>query len=219
MNDGALMSLPENIRAELRGEVALASLCSLLIGVGYLLLPGALHIGPGWLVLVIEAVFLGPLAYSIFVHPMPHHIARYVRFALQALLALALASSVILLIVHLPELSKAKQILVPAALLWISNILLFAQWYWELDGGGPLARTRARKKFAADFQFPQQVSGQNWSPSFIDYLFLAFCSSTALSPADTMPLTARAKLMMMAQALLSLLLIAMAIARAINIIQ
>ena len=95
---------------------------------------------------------------------------------------------------------------------------MFATWYWEIDGGGPRKRLIAGHQ-AADFQFPQQIGGNTsgWAPGFIDYLFLAFCSATALSPADTMPLARRAKLLMMGEALISLLILFLLVARAVNI--
>jgi uncharacterized membrane protein len=97
--------------------------------------------------------------------------------------------------------------------------LVFAIWYWEIDGNGPHARVLAKHQ-ARDFRFPQQEEGNptGWAPGFVDYVFLAFCSATALSPADTMPLTQRAKLMTMAEAILSLLIIVLLVARSINIL-
>ncbi len=212
-------------RDEIRGEVILASACAILVGIAYAQLPQHIIVGPNWTLLALEACLLAPLAYSVFWHPLPHHIARYIRIALQILLALALVISIILLVTSLPKVPQASRLLQPAGILWVSNILIFAQWYWELDGNGPIARRRALNQ-AHDFQFPQQATPQPqenradmWQPGFIDYLFLAFCSSTALSPADTLPLTQRAKLLMMFQAIVSLLLLVMVVARAINIIQ
>ena len=205
------------VREELRGEVVLSSICALLVGLAYMVLPDPLHFGPKWLLLAIAVVLLLPLFYSVYVHPLPHRLARYARLTLQYLMAMALVTSIVLLIESLSQESNYKHLLEPAALLWISNILIFAQWYWEIDGGGPLARSR-KEGIAVDFQFPQQANGQQWTPGFIDYFFLAFCSSTALSPADTLPLTQRAKLLMMGQATLSLLLIALVISRVVNII-
>ena len=132
-------------------------------------------------------------------------------------LVLALIISLVLLIVDLPHERHAIDLLRPAGVLWISNILIFAQWYWEIDGDGPILRHKHGHK-AADFQFPQQADGKAWAPGFVDYLFLAFCSATALSPADTVPLSRRAKLLMMVQASISLLLIALVISRSVNII-
>jgi uncharacterized membrane protein len=104
-----------------------------------------------------------------------------------------------------------------AALLWFFNILVFALWYWELDGGGPWKRHLSGHQ-AADFLFPQQVSGNSWVPHFLDYLFLAFTGATALSPADTFPLSRLAKTLMMIEAILSLTVVAVLAARAVNIL-
>lgn len=103
------------------------------------------------------------------------------------------------------------------ALLWLSNILIFAVWYWEIDGDGPLHRHQ-RGHPAIDFMFPQQATGKPFAPGFVDYLFLAFCFATALSPADTAPLTARAKLLMMGEALVSIAIIVLLVARSVNIL-
>jgi len=113
-----------------------------------------------------------------------------------------------------PELLRA------AGILWVFNILVFALWYFEIDGGGPLKRHLAEPK-ATDFLFPQYAPGSNsnWKPQFLDYVFLAFNSSTALSPADTQPLTKKAKVLMMIQAVFSLVVIVLLAARAVNILQ
>jgi hypothetical protein len=105
-----------------------------------------------------------------------------------------------------------------AALIWIVNILTFSLWYWELDGGGP-GRRHHDGYHDADLVFPQaqrEDSAGVWLPHYVDYLFLAFNTSTAFSPTDTLVLSVRAKLLMMAQASISLLVLAIIAARAIN---
>ncbi len=106
-----------------------------------------------------------------------------------------------------------------AALLWGFNILVFALWYWEIDGGGPYKRHLAGHQ-ATDFMFPQQADGNKtgWVSHFFDYLFLAFTGATALSPADTYPLTPLAKALMMMEAVLSMTIIVLLAARAVNIL-
>jgi uncharacterized membrane protein len=98
-------------------------------------------------------------------------------------------------------------------------VVTFAVWYWSIDGGGPAQRHR-EEHVSEDFQFPQMNSeGKTtrvWSPGFLDYLFLAFNTSTAFSPTDTAFLSQRAKVLMMVQALLSLLILAVLVGRAIN---
>jgi len=109
-----------------------------------------------------------------------------------------------------------------AVALWITNILVFARWYWKLDAGGPHERDRARGRLASSFLFPQMLgqSGQepSWSPHFMDYLFLAFNTSTAFSPTDTAVLSRWAKAVAMLQSLISLTIIALLAARAVNIL-
>jgi uncharacterized membrane protein len=106
-------------------------------------------------------------------------------------------------------------------LLWANNVLIFSIWYWLVDGGGLEARQATAGR--GDFAFPQQTielaSWKDWRPSYFDYLFLAFSHSTAFSPADTVVLSKRAKGLIMVQASVSLVILAMIAARAINIIQ
>ena len=114
-----------------------------------------------------------------------------------------------------------------AAALWITNILVFASWYWRLDGGGPAARDAREVHKDGAFLFPQMTLPQNikeqmgeqcWSPNFVDYLFLAFNTSTAFSPTDSPVLSRWAKLLMMVQALISFATVALLAARAVNIL-
>ena len=199
----------------------IATLGALLVGVIYFALGESLTVGPNWLVFVLEVLLLVPPLFWVLVmrRPISERVLRTLNIGLLVVLTLALASSLALLVQELPHLSKGYTILRSAGLLWLSNILIFATWYWEIDGGGPHQRHRAGH-IAADFQFPQQVGGKpmRWAPGFVDYVFLAFCSATALSPADTMPLTQRAKLLMMVQALISLLILVLLVARSVNIL-
>lgn len=205
------------IYVEVRPQLLLSTLAALLVGAANALLPDALTIGPSWLLLAITCVTVVPLFYAILFHPLPHRLVQTIRLGLQVVLTLALLGSITLLIAQLPQLKVGGELLRSGGLLWASNILIFALWYWEIDGNGPVGR-HLRGHPALDFQFPQQAGGQSWAPGFFDYLFLAFCSATALSPADTMPLTQRAKVLMMLQAVISLTLLALLIARSINIL-
>jgi uncharacterized membrane protein len=130
---------------------------------------------------------------------------------------LALFVGVALFVLTLPSDRHATRLLRSAAILWSFNILVFALWYWEVDGGGPWKRHLSGHR-AADFLFPQQATGEPWTPHFLDYLFVAFTGATALSPTDTYPLTRLAKMLMMCEALLSLAIAAILIARAVNIL-
>ena len=192
----------------------------LAIGVLYALLPQRLRIGPNWLLLAIEIVILLPLAISLLTqHRFSHLTTRIFALILLGIVTLALAISILLLIISLPTNKHATDLLGSAAILWAVNILVFALWYWEIDGGGPVKRHQSGHQ-AADFIFPQQVNGNDgsWAPHFLDYLFLAFTGSTALSPADTFPLTRPAKTLMMIEAILSLTIIVLLAARAVNIL-
>lgn len=217
------------------GQLVVAAIGALLPGVFYLALPENLSLGPRWLLLVVEVVLVvPPLAWRLVSeHPMPYGLARGFALALLAVVTAGLIGSIVLLVSDLPRVSGGAQLLRSAVVLWGIDILVFALWYWEVDGGGPLRR-HARPPGAADFQFPQQgqeqppdadaVPGEKrrhrrgWRPGFVDYLFLAFCSATALSPADTMPLSHRAKLLMMAEAIISLLILVLLVARSVNVL-
>jgi len=104
--------------------------------------------------------------------------------------------------------------------IWLTNVIVFGLWYWELDRGGPAARQQARHR-RPDFLFPQMStpgSAPGWTPDFLDYLYTSFTNATAFSPTDTMPLTAWAKLLMMLQSLASLVTVAVVVSRAVNIL-
>lgn len=202
-------------------QLSIATVGALLVGLLYLALPIEIVLGPRWLPLVLEVVLLAPPILALFTDRgfLPHRWSRALALALLVVMTVSLLGSIALLIVNLPQIPKGGELLRSGALIWTLNVLVFAVWYWETDGNGPKARHRAGYH-AADFQFPQQADGDpgRWKPGFIDYLFLAFCTATALSPADTMPLTRRAKLLMMVQSVISLLALALIIGRSINII-
>ncbi|TMD68339.1 MAG: hypothetical protein E6I91_04710 [Chloroflexi bacterium] len=188
------------------------------IGLLYFALPDRLTIGPSWLLLTIEAIVIIPL---LFIrrsgHPLAPKTIRILALVLLGAVTIGLVGSVSLLILQLPA-EKGSSLLRDAALLWGTNILVFALWYWEIDGGGPQKRHLSGHK-AADFMFPQQADGNTtgWVAHFADYLFLAFTGATALSPADTYPLTRQAKMLMMTEAMLSMIVIVLLAARAVNI--
>lgn len=117
--------------------------------------------------------------------------------------------------------NSGTTLLIDALNIWSTNVIVFALWFWSTDRGGP-PTCGLVKRAEANFLFPQMTLNdrdfQDWLPGFIDYFFLAFTNATAFSPTDTMPLTARAKLLMMAEAMISLLTIALVAARAVNIL-
>jgi hypothetical protein len=117
---------------------------------------------------------------------------------------------------------SGRTLLLDAVNIWATNVIIFALWFWALDRGGPAGQMLGTGR-GNDFQFTQQQPGSttrfaSWSPGFIDYLFLAFTNATAFSPADTFPLTVRAKLLMMAESGISLVTIALVASRAVGIL-
>ena len=117
---------------------------------------------------------------------------------------------------------SGKQLLLSAVSIYLTNIILFGLWYWQLDGGGPGGRGTHRPP--VDFLFPQmnasdKVTEQpDWRPTFFDYMYISITNGTAFSPTDAMPLTHRAKLLMSIQAVVSLATVALVAARAVNIL-
>jgi hypothetical protein len=140
------------------------------------------------------------------------------------------AGELIFLVGGLPKHRDAPEALLRSAgALWIANVLVFALWYWRLDAGGPHERDRLAGRSNSSFLFPQMLIQDNadpeikrqsplWSPHFVDYLFLAFNTSAAFSPADTAVLSRRAKLGMMTQALISLSIVVLLAARGVGIL-
>lgn len=190
----------------------------LMTGLFYLVLPPNIILGPNWLLLGVEVVFVAPLVFDILTAWDLSHVARRIFVIIPLILStLALILAVVLFTLTLPSDTQATNLLRAAALLWFFNILVFALWYWEIDGGGPWKRHRSGHE-AADFMFPQQVDGKRWAPDFLDYLFVAFTAATAFSPTDTFPLTKKAKVLMMIQAVISLVVIGILAARAVNIL-
>ncbi len=198
---------------------SLAALVGILLtGLLYLVLPPNLIIGPNWLLLVVEGVFVVPLVIDIVTAwDLSHTARRLLVLVPLGVSTVALIAGVALFVLTLPADRHATDLLRAGALLWCFNILVFALWYWEVDGGGPWKRHLAGHR-AADFLFPQQAAGQSWVPHFLDYLFVAFTGATALSPADTYPLTRLAKGLMMVEAVLSLAVVGILIGRAVNIL-
>lgn len=197
-----------------------AALVAVSIGVLFLALPEYLTVGPNWLLLVVEAILLLPLLFLGYIKRLlSHRTSRILMLTMLGVATVALASGIVLLLKSLPGNNNAPLLLRSAALLWCSNVLVFALWYWELDGGGPLKRHLMGHK-AADFMFPQQTDGNttHWMPHFLDYLFVAFTGATALSPADTFPLTRVAKGLMVVEAVFSMVIIVLLAARAVNIL-
>ncbi len=219
-------------RHEPRWHASLAVVAAMLL---YITLPPRLTIGPVWAAPAIVLLLLVPLSILV---PRRHRETRRTRFLSIMLIAIVNffnLVSVLLLVGGLfrPEkavLHSAAMLLRTGGQIWATNILVFALWFWELDGDGPDARAHAASATeieGADFLFPQMTIAlaggdgthcidRNWKPQFIDYLYLAFTNSTAFSPTDTMPLSRWAKILMTVEAVISLITIAIVVARSIN---
>lgn len=199
-----------------------------VLGVGglNLALPPSLVAGPRWLLLVVVIALLLPitLSHRMGAHRLNHKLGQFVAGIMTTSLVLSLA----LLLHALPSHKEAPlDMLRSATALWITNVLVFASWYWRLDAGGPNVRDLRGVHCSGAFLFPQMTlapehaeegAGPVWSPQFIDYLFLAFNTSTALSPTDTAVLSRWAKVLVMAQAAISLTIIVILAGRAVNIL-
>ena len=194
-----------------------------VLAVGFLAfaLPEPLSPGPRWLLLLLLVILLVPTILARrFSYPRVNNILGHL---LSSLITLFLIWSVAMLIRRLPlHQEPPAELLRSAALLWITNILVFASWYWRLDAGGPRARDLRPGHKQGAFLFPQMTRPQEenpgWSPHFLDYLFLAFNTSTAFSPSDTAILTRWAKALVMIQSCISLTVLAILAARAVNIL-
>lgn len=164
------------------------------------------------MILVLVVVLLVPILYAR--QRGLHALARFLGLSLVTLATVAVASSVFRLVVLLPTEQTPQQALLNSGLVWITNAATFAVWYFEIDSGGP-DRRRREGHDADDFMFPQdQDDHSNWSPSFVDYLFLAFTTNLTFGPTDTAVLSRRAKILTMVQSFFSVLIIAVVVARA-----
>ena len=211
------------IQAEPRWPVVVATFA---VGILFYSIPESLTVGPNWLLVVIIAVLMIP---SVISHrERLSKLNQIVAYMTLSVITLALISSLTLLIVRLPRhMESPVELLRAAAALWVGNLLVFASWCWRLDGGGPNERDRRGIHTDGAFLFPQmmmdtqlrkQMGEDKWSPGFVDYLFLAFNTSTAFSPTDVPVLSRWAKAMMMVQSSISLATLALLAARAVNIL-
>jgi hypothetical protein len=191
----------------------------LLTGIIYLLLDSKLKIGPDWALLAIELALILPLwIFWTTGHTLSYRTTRIISFVLLGCVTAGLVIAVSLLIHDLGNFRRGFTLLQTAGLVWVFNVLVFALWYWDTDGGGPRKRHETNHQ-AVDLQFPQQQDGKSgqWAPDFLDYLFVSFTGATAFSPTDTFPLTHRAKILMMIEASNSLIIVAVLISRVANI--
>ncbi len=209
------------LRPEPRWPAVVAMLAIVAL---YWSLPERLTPGPTWLFLVIVLVLLAAAIAFYFAGKTRLNFALGV--ALLIVITVAVVWSLATLIAALLNKSEPpKDLLRSAVALWMSNLLVFASWYWRLDAGGPHRRDLRSSHTEGAFLFPQmtlqpksKLANPGWKPGFVDYLFLAFNTSTAFSPTDTPVLSRWAKVLMMVQSSISLGSIAILAARAINIL-
>jgi hypothetical protein len=198
-----------------------AVLALLATGGLHFVIPAPLRFGQEWLMLAVVSLLLIP---TVVAHRAGKLLLNKVlSHTVAGAVTASMVWSLIRLISRLPKHTDPPvDLLRAAAALWVVNILVFASWYWRLDAGGPNARDQRDAHDEGAFLFPQMItpwqSDKNWRPGFVDYLFLAFNTSTAFSPTDVPVLSRWAKGMMMMQALISLATVALLAARAVNIL-
>jgi uncharacterized membrane protein len=188
-------------------------------------LPEKLTLGPRWLLPTVEGLLVVGLVLAYDRPDLKHaKLRRQFAIGLIGLVSAVNMFSLILLVHYLLRGGKphgGHALILAGVVLWVTNVLLFALWYWELDRGGP-TRRMLEPDTLPDFLFPQMTehkhAPEDWSPGLIDYLYLSFTNATAFSPTDTMPMTAIAKILMTVQSLASLVTIGLVVARAVNIL-
>lgn len=198
----------------------------LAVGLLRLALPKPLAAGPSWLLIVVVAALFIPTVWTR--RRGLYRQNRILGYTVTSIVTADMVWSLCLLVTALTaHRIEPQDLLRASAALWISNILVFASWYWRLDAGGPHAREQRGMHTDGAFLFPQMtltrettdtMHAQSWSPGFVDYLFLAFNTSTAFSPTDCPVLTRWAKILMMIQSLISLATVVLLAARAVNIL-
>lgn len=216
----------EHIRVDKPEPRWQALLAFLAVGAIYIALPRKLIFGPTWLLPTLIVILLIPTVVS---HKMgKRSLNRILGIVINGLTTLALIGSVVLLVRALPSHRESPLALLSSGgLLWLTNVIVFALWYWRLDGGGPTQRREEKKFGSTSFLFPQmqvphderaQFACTGWRPHFVDYLFVAFTQSSTFGPTDA-PLLARwAKILSMVQIAISLSIVILLISRAVGVL-
>ncbi|HVW23516.1 MAG TPA: hypothetical protein VHB51_03505 [Candidatus Saccharimonadales bacterium] len=190
-----------------------------------LLLPDRYVLGSRLTLIAMELVLLIALSFTtpkerIF-RSLSRRINVFLLIALTGLANLYSLGSVAHRLLSSGHINNGRNLILAAVNIYLTNIIIFGLWYWEMDGSGPGRRMEA-KRHELDFMFTQNqfesYSHPRWRPTFIDYLYLSSTNAMAFSPSDTVPLSRRAKLLMLAQATISLVAIALVAARAVNIL-
>jgi uncharacterized membrane protein len=199
----------------------LAILAALVL---YFVLPPKLTIGPNWIVPSAELLVLAALVAATPRRGRTRRRRRVIALTVVLVATLANLVAVGLLTHYLITGGHARgaDLINGGLLIWCTNTLLFAVWFWELDRGGPVPPRDGEPPLAPDFLFPQMTDAKyaepGWKPRFSDYLYVSLTNQTAFSPTDTMPLTTRAKLLMGVQGVASLITVGIIVARAVNIL-
>jgi len=190
-----------------------------------LLLPERLTVGPTWLIPALEGALLIGLFLATPRELEREHPRR--RVMALAMIAFVSAANVFSLqqlthfLLHTHKPTNGRELIISGMLIWLTNFLIFALWYWELDRGGPGKRAAGHDQ-APDFLFPQmsddRIEPRDWRPAFLDYLYVSLTNATAFSPTDTMPLSQMAKSVMGIQAVVSLVTLGLIVSRAVNIL-
>ncbi|HMK13071.1 MAG TPA: hypothetical protein VK461_15885 [Acidimicrobiales bacterium] len=215
-------------RAESRWPPSIAVLVFIVLNTGVrLYLPSERLVTLPFLTPVIELVLLGVLVLSdpLGVEPRAQWF-RKVAIALVLLLVAAALWGTIILVAHIidndPQTNSAGYLLAYGALVLVGNNIAFALLFWQFDSGGPIARSEHRAKYP-DFAFVEQVNPDlaepGWFPIFADYMYLGFTNTVAFSPTDVMPLATWAKMTMALQSTVSIVVLGLVIARAVNVLQ
>lgn len=201
------------------------SIVVLFVIVLQLALPSELSLPFQNIICLLELLLLLVLAIAsprrIHLHHSP---TRSVGLVLVSVMTFSNTASAVKLIIELvtAKIQSAELLLVSGGSIWLTNIVIFSLWYWELDRGGPGARAQARD-LHPDFIFPQMsdpnYAPDHWHPNFFDYLYMSFTNASAFSPTDVLPLTRWAKMLMLIQSLTSLMTVGLVIARAVNILR
>jgi hypothetical protein len=185
-------------------------------------LPQKVTIGPSWLLPSFEGLLLLGLS-ALTPRPRMRNspARRYGALGLIGLVSMVNTVSLILLCHYLlgGRRESGRDLVLAGVVLWVTNVLLFGLWFWQLDRGGPLARRKVPGP--PDFLFPQMSEpklARGWEPNLIDYLYVSFTNATAFSPTDAMPLSRTAKVLMAGQALSALVTVGLVVARAVNIL-
>lgn len=189
-----------------------------------LFLPDRYVFGSRYGLIAVEALLLLAMSFTTPKEQIFKSISRRVNvFLLIILTSIANGYSLVEVTHRLLQsgVASGRELILAGVNIYLTNIIIFALWYWEMDGGGPGQRLQAAKH-EQDFLFPQNqhedYKHPEWQPTFIDYLYVSSTNAMAFSPTDTMPLSRRAKILMLVQAALSLVAVALVAARAVNIL-